>query len=61
MHIFSTLYLSKVVEVVFVVNPSIVGGETVGFVGDVLHVETHAVVELAFEELEGKTHSEQGE
>lgn len=45
------LYLSQVVEVVLVVNPSIVGGQTVGFVGDVLHVQTHAVVELAFEEL----------
>ena len=55
------MYLSKVVKVVFVVNPSIVGSQAVGFVGDVLHVETHAVVELPFEELGGKKHGENGE
>lgn len=55
---FSFLYLSKVVKVVFVVNPSIVGSQTVGFVSDVLHIETHTVVELAFEELRKKTHTE---
>lgn len=55
--ILSLLYLSKVVKVVFVVNPSIVGSQTVGFVSDVLHVETHTVVELSFEELGRKTHT----
>lgn len=48
---FSLSYLSEVVKVVFVVNPSIVGCQTVGFVGDVLHIETHTVEELSFEEL----------
>lgn len=47
----SLLYLSKVVKVVFVVNPSIAGSQAVRFVSDVLHIETHTVVELAFEEL----------
>ena len=54
----SLLYLSEVVKVVFVVNPSIVGSQTVGLVGDVLDVETHTVEELPFEELGRKTHSE---
>lgn len=58
MYIFSFLYLSKVVKVVFVVNPSIVGSKTVGFVSDVLHIETHTVVEFAFEELGRKTQTE---
>lgn len=51
-------YLSQVVKVVFVVNPSAVGGQAVRLVGDVLHVEAHAVVELAFEELRRQTHTD---
>lgn len=51
----SLLYLSEVVKVVFVVNPSILGSQAVGFVSDVLHIETHTVVELAFEELGRKS------
>lgn len=58
----SLFYLSKVVKVVFVVNPSIVGSQTVGFVSDVLHIETHTVVEFAFEELgRENTHTEESE
>lgn len=51
-------YLSQVVKVVFVVDPSVVGGQAVGLVGDVLHVEAHAVVKLAFEELRRQTHTD---
>lgn len=53
----SLLYLSKVVKVVFVMNPSILGSQTVGFVGNVLHIQAHTVVELAFEELGRKAHT----
>ena len=45
-------YLSKVVKIVFVVDPSVIGGQAVGFVGDVLHVQPHAVVELPFKKLQ---------
>lgn len=55
--LYISVYLSKVVKVVFVVNPSIVGSQTVGLVRDVLHVEAHTVVELPFEELGGGTHT----
>lgn len=49
--LYSISYLSKVVKVVFVVNPSIVGSQAVRFIGDILHIETHTVVELSFEKL----------
>lgn len=55
---FFLLYLSKVVKVVFVVNPAIVGSQTVGLVSDVLHVKTHTVVKLSFKELGKQTHKE---
>lgn len=54
---FHLSHLSEVVEVVFVMNPSVIGSQTVGLVGDVLHVETHAVVKLPFEELRRQTHT----
>lgn len=57
-YFFSLSYLSKVVKVVFVMNPSILGSQAVGFVGNVLHIQTHTVVELAFEELGRKVHTE---
>ncbi len=52
------MYLSKVVKVVFVMNPSIVGSQAVRFIRDVLHIKTHTVVELSFEELVRKTNTE---
>lgn len=55
---FPSLYLSKVVKVVFVVDPSIVDSQTVRFISDVLHIQTHTIIELSFEELERKTHIE---
>lgn len=54
---FHLSHLSEVVEVVFVMNPSVIGSQTVGLVGDVLHVEAHAVVKLPFEELRRQTHT----
>lgn len=55
---FFLLYLSKVVKIVFVVNPAIVGSQTVRLVGDVLHIKTHAVVKLSFKKLGKQTHKE---
>lgn len=55
---FFSSYLSKVVKVVFVVNPSVVSSKAVGFISDVLHIETNTIIELSFEELRRKTHSE---
>lgn len=52
------MYLTEVVKVVFVMNPSIFGSQAVGFVGNVLHIQTHTVVELAFEELRREVHTE---
>lgn len=43
--------LSQVVKVVLVVDPSVAGGQAVGPVGDVLHVQAHAVIKLSLEEL----------
>lgn len=39
-------------------NPSIVGSQAFGLVSDILHIETHTVVELSFKELGSKkTHT----
>lgn len=54
-------YLPQVVEVVLVVNPPVTGGQAVGLVGDVLHVEAHAVVELPLEELRRQKHTGGGQ
>lgn len=55
------MYLTEVVKVIFVMHPSVVGSQAVGLVGDVLHVEAGAVVELAFEQLRhthARTHAD---
>lgn len=48
---FHLSHLSEVIEVVFVMNPSVIGSQAIGLVGDVLHIEAHTVVKLPFEEL----------
>ncbi len=50
-------HLPQVVKVVLVMNPAVIGRETVGFIGDVLHIQTHTVKELPFEELLRHTHT----
>lgn len=47
-------HLSKVVKVVLMVDPLIVGLQTVRLVGDVFDIGTQAVKELAFKELRVK-------
>lgn len=42
-------------------NPSIVGSQAVGLVSDILHIETHTVVELPFKELGRKNTHTRGE
>ncbi len=50
-------HLPQVVKVVLVMNPAVIGRETVWFIGDVLHIQTHTVIELPFEELYTHTHT----
>ena len=45
-------HLPQVVKVVLVMNPFVFRQETVGLIGDVLHIQTHTVIKLPFEELE---------
>lgn len=48
-------HLAQIVKVVLVVDPAVVGGHAVRAVGDVAGVHTQTMVELALEELGGRT------
>lgn len=44
-------HLAQIVKVVLVMNPLVIGKQTVGLVGDVSDIQTQAVEELSFEKL----------
>lgn len=58
-HAYCNIYLSEVVKVVLVVDPLVVGLQTVWLVGDVFDIGAEAVEEFAFKQLPVEEKSDQ--